>query len=139
MINVANRDSVYIDLFSLSDAGEGAMPVFAKPGVLYKDTSYFRKMYDLYHYTKTVRSRGNGWVLAALVSVLSILPQNDPHRSEYLGDYLDMIRALTPLQRADGFWNVSLHDFDAFRRKGTFRHGPVHLWHGLGCSPGLSR
>src|SRR5450631_2090212 len=35
------------------DAIQMAMPVFTRLGVLYKDTSYFRKMYDLYHYTKT--------------------------------------------------------------------------------------
>eukprot|EP01035_Chromulina_nebulosa_P011750 gene11750-15680_t len=34
------------------DALQMAMPVFTKLGVLYKDTSYFRKMYDLYAYTK---------------------------------------------------------------------------------------
>jgi rhamnogalacturonyl hydrolase YesR len=125
------------------DALQMAMPVFARLGVLAKDTSYFRKMYDLYHYTKTVEgghglysatehlwwrdknylppykepngqdcfwSRGNGWVLAALVRVLSWLPVNDPHRPEYLQNYLDMVNALVPLQRPDGYWNVSLHD-----------------------------
>ncbi len=97
-----------------------------KLGVYYKDTSYFRKMYDLYHFTKTVHggnglysplehlwwrdkdfvppykepngqdcfwSRGNGWVLAALVRVLSLLPLSDAHRPEYLQDYLDMVKA----------------------------------------------
>jgi unsaturated rhamnogalacturonyl hydrolase len=125
------------------DAIQMAMPLFTRLGVLYKDTAYFRKMYDLYHYTKFSHgvhglynaeehlwwrdrdfvppykepngqncywSRGNGWVLAALVRVLALLPQKDPHRAEYLQDYLDMIKALIPLQRPDGFWNVSLHD-----------------------------
>ncbi len=132
------------------DAIQMAMPVFTKLGVLYKDTSYFRKMYDLYHYTKTVHgghglynteehlwwrdkdfvppykepngqncywSRGNGWVLAALVRVLTALPQNDPHRPEYLRDYLDMAQALVVVQRAGGFWNVSLHDSTHFGGK----------------------
>ncbi|HXB94034.1 MAG TPA: glycoside hydrolase family 88 protein, partial [Puia sp.] len=132
------------------DALQMAMPVFTRLGVLYKDTSYFRKMYDLYHHTKTVQgghglynpeehlwwrdkdftppykepngensywSRGNGWVLAALVRVLSMLPLNDAHRPEYLQNYLDMVSALVPLQRADGFWNVSLHDSTHFGGK----------------------
>ncbi|WP_338877143.1 glycoside hydrolase family 88 protein [Spirosoma sp. SC4-14] len=55
-------------------------------------------------------SRGNGWVVAALVRVLDIMPNDAPHRSEYLHMYRDMIQALGLLQRADGFWNVSLHD-----------------------------
>jgi rhamnogalacturonyl hydrolase YesR len=62
-------------------------------------------------------SRGNGWVLAALVRVLSLLPVNDPHRPEYLQNYLEMVNALVPLQRADGFWNVSLRDSTHFGGK----------------------
>jgi rhamnogalacturonyl hydrolase YesR len=132
------------------DAIQMSMPVFTQLGVLYRDSSYFRKMYDLYHYTKTKHgtrglynadehlwwrdkdfvppykepngqncywSRGNGWVLAALVRVLSLLPLNDPHRAEYLQDYLDMVKALVPLQRADGFWNPSLRDSTDFGGK----------------------
>ena len=55
-------------------------------------------------------SRGNGWVYAALVRVLDILPANDPHRAEYLADFQAMSDALRTVQRSDGYWNVSLHD-----------------------------
>ncbi|GAB3725516.1 glycoside hydrolase family 88/105 protein [Spirosoma lituiforme] len=55
-------------------------------------------------------SRGNGWVVAALVRVLDILPKDAPHRDEYQQTYLEMMKALPPLQRPDGYWNVSLHD-----------------------------
>ena len=55
-------------------------------------------------------SRGNGWVVAALVRVLDILPNDAPHRDEYEKTYLNMMRVLPALQRPDGFWNVSLHD-----------------------------
>ena len=55
-------------------------------------------------------SRGNGWVLAALVRVLEVLPADAPHRDEYLQVFKEMTAALVPLQRADGFWNASLHD-----------------------------
>jgi unsaturated rhamnogalacturonyl hydrolase len=55
-------------------------------------------------------SRGNGWVVAALVRVLEIMPKDAPHREEYQKTYLEMINALVPLQRPDGYWNVSLHD-----------------------------
>ena len=55
-------------------------------------------------------SRGNGWVFAALVRVLDVLPTNAPHRDEYLQTFKEMAEALVPLQRADGFWSVSLHD-----------------------------
>jgi unsaturated rhamnogalacturonyl hydrolase len=134
------------------DAIQMAMPVFARLGVLYNDTSYFRKMYDLYAFTKYNHggkglynaedhlwwrdkdfvppykepngencywSRGNGWVLAALVRVLQLLPKNDPHYNEYLQDFKGMSAALIKLQREDGFWNVSLHDSTHFGGKET--------------------
>lgn len=55
-------------------------------------------------------ARGNGWVVAALVRVLDELPKSDAHYQEYLTDLTNMLAALAPLQRKDGFWNVSLHD-----------------------------
>jgi rhamnogalacturonyl hydrolase YesR len=64
-------------------------------------------------------SRGNGWVVAALVKVLEIMPENAPHREEYLKTYHEMIKALVPIQRTDGFWNVSLHDATHFGGKET--------------------
>jgi unsaturated rhamnogalacturonyl hydrolase len=62
-------------------------------------------------------ARGNGWVLAALVRTMQYLPKTDAHYNEYLQDYMDMIKALTPLQQADGLWTVSLHDKDHFGGK----------------------
>jgi Glycosyl Hydrolase Family 88 len=59
----------------------------------------------------------DGRVLAALVRTLSLLPVGDAHRPEYLQSYLDMIKAIAPLQRADGYWNVSLPDSTHFAGK----------------------
>ncbi|PRY39256.1 rhamnogalacturonyl hydrolase YesR [Spirosoma oryzae] len=64
-------------------------------------------------------SRGNGWVVAALVRVLDIIPKTAPHRAEYEQMYQTMMAALAPLQRPDGFWNVSLHDSTHFDGKET--------------------
>lgn len=55
-------------------------------------------------------SRGNGWVFAALVRVLSIIPSDAPHRKQYEDDFKAMAEALARIQRKDGFWNASLHD-----------------------------
>ena len=55
-------------------------------------------------------SRGDGWVVAALVRTLEITPKNDPHYAEYMQDYKDLLSALPAIQRTDGLWNVSLHD-----------------------------
>lgn len=132
-----------VDDWNWIDAIQMAMPVFVKLGNLYNDTSYFRRMYEMYAFTRYKHggnglynpadklwwrdkdfvppykepngkncywSRGNGWVVAALARVLTALPKNDPHYNEYLQDYKDMLSALLPLQREDGYWNVSLQD-----------------------------
>jgi unsaturated rhamnogalacturonyl hydrolase len=62
-------------------------------------------------------ARGNGWVVAALVRVLDIMPPDAPNRKEYQRTLLKMIGALVPIQRKDGFWNVSLHDSTHFGGK----------------------
>jgi unsaturated rhamnogalacturonyl hydrolase len=64
-------------------------------------------------------SRGNGWVFAALVRVLEILPKDAPHRQQYEQDFRQMADALVRAQRKDGFWNVSLHDPENFGGKET--------------------
>lgn len=64
-------------------------------------------------------SRGNGWVLAALALVLQELPTSDPHYAEYLQDFKNLAEGVAPLQRADGFWNVSLHDPNHYGGKET--------------------
>lgn len=139
-----------IDDWHWIDAIQMAMPVFTQLGVMYNDTSYFNRMYEMYAFTKYKHgdnglynakeglwwrdkdfdppykepngegcywSRGNGWVVAALVRVLSILPENDAHRAEYMIDYKRMMEALVPIQRTDGYWNVSLHDSTNFGGK----------------------
>jgi rhamnogalacturonyl hydrolase YesR len=62
-------------------------------------------------------SRGNGWVVAALARTLDELPKTDPHYAEYLEDFKNMCVALLPLQRPDGYWNVSLNDPNHFGGK----------------------
>ncbi len=64
-------------------------------------------------------SRGNGWVYAALVRILEIIPDDEPHRQEYLSDFLAMSEAIGKCQRTDGFWNVSMHDPSNFGGKET--------------------
>jgi rhamnogalacturonyl hydrolase YesR len=62
-------------------------------------------------------SRGNGWVVAALVRSMEFLPKNSKYRREYSNTLKEMFEALVPLQRTDGFWNVSLKDSTHFGGK----------------------
>lgn len=64
-------------------------------------------------------SRGNGWVIMAMARVLDVLPTAEPHRKEYTKMLQSMAKALAKVQRADGFWNVSLHDPTHFGGKET--------------------
>jgi len=64
-------------------------------------------------------ARGNGWVVAALVRVMDIMPKTTVGYNEYQKTYLEMMKALPRLQRPDGFWNVSLHDATHFAGKET--------------------
>jgi unsaturated rhamnogalacturonyl hydrolase len=62
-------------------------------------------------------SRGNGWVLAALVRTMDFLPKKNTYRKEYINTYKEMVNALVACQREDGFWNVSLLDQSDFGGK----------------------
>lgn len=62
-------------------------------------------------------SRGNGWVVAALVRSIEFLPRNNPYSREYTKTLKEMFKALVKVQRDDGFWNVSLHDPSHFGGK----------------------
>jgi unsaturated rhamnogalacturonyl hydrolase len=132
-----------IDDWNWIDAIQMSMPVYARLGSYFKDDRYFKRMYDMYTFTKTKHgtnglystidklwwrdkdfvppykepngedcywSRGNGWVLAALVRTMDFLPKNSTYRKEFISTYKEMVDALVKVQRKDGFWNVSLHD-----------------------------
>ena len=132
-----------IDDWNWVDAIQMSMPVFARLGYICKDDKYFRRMYDMYMFTKQKHgtnglyctsdklwwrdkdfvppykepngkncywSRGNGWVLAALVRTMDFLPKDNQYMKEFLGTYKEMVDALVRCQRKDGFWNVSLLD-----------------------------
>jgi rhamnogalacturonyl hydrolase YesR len=64
-------------------------------------------------------SRGNGWMVAALVRVLEDIPADEPHRAEYEADLKATLDALAKVQREDGFWNASLHDPDHYGGRET--------------------
>jgi unsaturated rhamnogalacturonyl hydrolase len=55
-------------------------------------------------------SRGNGWVVGALVRTLNFMPDDAANRDEYKSMLKQMCTALLKVQREDGLWNVSLHD-----------------------------
>jgi unsaturated rhamnogalacturonyl hydrolase len=139
-----------IDDWNWIDAIQMSMPVYARLGYILKDDRYYKRMYEMYMYTKLKHgtnglystadklwwrdkdfvppykepngedcywSRGNGWVLAALVRTMDFLPKNSTYKKEFITTYKEMVDALVKCQRKDGFWNVSLHDSTHFGGK----------------------
>jgi rhamnogalacturonyl hydrolase YesR len=58
-------------------------------------------------------SRGNGWALAGIARAIDSLDRSDPKRPYYVDLYRKMAARIVQLQKADGYWHVSLLDNDA--------------------------
>ncbi len=113
-LGVLYKDNAYFEkmyqMYNHSKTIEGGKGLFnPEDGLWWRDKD-FVPPYKEPNGQDCYWSRGNGWIVAALVRVLEIMPKNAPHRDEYLQMYKTMMKALLPLQREDGFWNVSLHD-----------------------------
>jgi unsaturated rhamnogalacturonyl hydrolase len=59
-------------------------------------------------------SRGNGWVMGALVNVLQIMPKDYPSRPKYVSQFKEMAAEIASIQSADGLWRTGLLDPDAY-------------------------
>ena len=59
-------------------------------------------------------SRGNGWVLAGLAHVLTVMPKDYPDRAGYETLFKNMANRVADLQPADGLWRMGLLDADAY-------------------------
>jgi unsaturated rhamnogalacturonyl hydrolase len=59
-------------------------------------------------------SRGNGWVMGALVNVLSIMPADYPTRPKYIAQFREMAAELAAIQSPDGLWRSGLLDPGAY-------------------------
>ena len=53
-------------------------------------------------------SRGNGWVMAALVRVLAEMPGDYPSRPKYITQFQQMAAEIASIQGSDGLWRPGL-------------------------------
>ncbi len=81
----------------------------AEDGLWWRDAS-FKPPYLEPNGEDCYWSRGNGWVVGALVRTLKFMPEDAANRDEYQSILKEMCTALLKVQREDGMWNVSLHD-----------------------------
>ncbi len=120
-LGIILNDTAYFNrmyaMYNYTKTKEGGNGLFnSKDGLWWRDKD-FDPPYTEPNGEDCYWSRGNGWVLAALVRVLDIMPEDAPHRNEYLETYKKMVKAIANVQRDDGFWNVSLHDPNHFGGK----------------------
>lgn len=76
--------------------------------LFYRDASFFRKRTA--NGNKVFWSRGNGWVMAAIVRVLEYLPVGDPNYARFVTLLREMSAKVASLQGEDGLWRTSLLD-----------------------------
>ncbi|MDR7230338.1 rhamnogalacturonyl hydrolase YesR [Caulobacter sp. BE264] len=75
-------------------------------GLYFRDSRYFDRRDE--QGRKIFWSRGNGWAYAGIVNVLKTLPADHPSRPRYVALFKRMSAKLVALQKADGYWSVSL-------------------------------
>jgi len=91
--------------WSRNECGGGLLNV--KEGLWWRDADYVPP-YQEPDGRQCYWSRGNGWVYAALVRCMNVLPKKSKAYKELKKDFLLMSEALLKCQREDGFWNPSL-------------------------------
>jgi len=85
--------------------------------LFYRDSRYFDKKEK--NGAKVFWARGNGWVIAGLVRLLSTMPQSHPDYKRFVKLYKAMSRRLAKLQQPDGTWHASLLDPQSYPSKET--------------------
>ncbi|WBQ05901.1 glycoside hydrolase family 88 protein [Kribbella sp. CA-293567] len=82
----------------------------ASSGLWYRDDRFLPGKIVSPNGKPVLWSRGNGWVAAGHVKTLKALPADQPNVAEYRSTLTQLVTALRPIQRPDGFWNVNLGD-----------------------------
>lgn len=76
----------------------------------FRDAKYVYPKHKSASGKKDFWARGDGWVFAGLAKVLQDLPENDPHRAEYISKFKGMAQAIKKSQQAEGYWTRSMLD-----------------------------
>lgn len=82
----------------------------ASSGLWYRDERFLPGKIVSPNGKPVLWSRGNGWVAAGHVKTLKALPATQQNVAEYRSTLAQLVGALRPIQRSDGFWNVNLAD-----------------------------
>ena len=105
----ATHDQKYLDYLDQHWWQTSGLLYDAQRHLYYRDITYLHKT-DAQG-NPIFWSRGEGWVMAGIVRVLYLLPQNDPDRARYETQLRQMAAAIAALQDpSDGLWHSDLLD-----------------------------
>lgn len=87
--------------------------LYSKQQHLYfRDSRYFSKKEK--NGEDVFWSRGNGWVMAGMANLLSVMPANHPDRKRFVKQFKQMAKKVATLQQPDGTWHASLLDPESY-------------------------
>ena len=113
----ATGDHRYIDYLNAQWARTSELLYDPQEHLYARDESYKSKR--AVNGRKIFWSRGEGWVMGGIARTLDYLPQDDPHRTFYVGQLREMSARVAQLQRADGLWPASLLDGEVYPQPET--------------------
>ncbi|MES2278128.1 MAG: glycoside hydrolase family 88 protein [Bacteroidota bacterium] len=85
--------------------------------LFYRDNRYFTQKEK--NGEKVFWSRGNGWVLAGIARLLTVMPDKHPDRAKFIKQFKQMAKKIASLQQSDGSWHASLLDPASYSGKET--------------------
>ncbi|GAB3792623.1 glycoside hydrolase family 88/105 protein [Dyella agri] len=111
------HDTAYLDYMDRQWRITSALLYDPAEHLYSRDASYLHKHER--NGSKLFWSRGNGWVMAGLARVLTLMPAGYPQRPRYVQQFREMAARLVQLQGRDGLWRAGLLDEDAYPRPET--------------------
>ena len=103
--------------------------------LFYRDSRYFDKQEA--NGEKVFWGRGNGWVMAGLVTILKELPANSEYRRFYETLFKEMAAKTASLQDKNGYWHASLLDSKSYPNPETSASGFLCYALAYGINSGL--
>lgn len=134
-LSQATNDAKYLDKASALWWKSTAYLYDKDEHLFYRDSRYFTKKEK--NGTKVFWARGNGWVIAGLVRLLSTMPETHPDYKRFVKLYKEMSGSLAALQQPDGTWHASLLDPQSYPSKETSGTGFIAYAMAWGVNHGL--
>lgn len=130
-------DAQYLDFMIKEWKATSAFLYDKEEHLFFRDKNYFPEKKREKNGKKIFWGRGNGWVLAGLVRVLQVLPDNHPERAFFVTQFKEICNKMLAIQPADGVWRASLLDPESYPIQETSSTGFICYALGWGINQGL--